>query len=241
MNVTVTSMRGFDDMIVTMFISKRHWSPELDRDIRETCDRVLTSDGRLREGAREDDLFKFNDWLAKSLRMGMKHITILRYLDIAIMTEGQHRAGQDDIDAHAKRFDNRIIRNSTRMSEFVQGEVSAFYEDKILTTDQAMSVLGVDVPETIEYDGHRWVKSTNGYVREEYANDKDVKRGLYMLSIPSTFSGKINLCEWGHVFKLRNKEGHAHPEVKQWAEAVTEQIGKYHKQITRDYILSIEN
>ena len=81
----------------------------------------------------------------------------------------------------------------------------------------------------------------NGYVKEEYKNNKDVKRGLYMLSIPSNFVSKINLCEWGHVFKERNLNGGANPEVKEWAEEVTRQITSMHRQITRDYILTIEN
>ena len=89
--------------------------------------------------------------------------------------------------------------------------------------------------------GRTYYKAPNGYVREEYKDNKDVKRGLYMLSIPSNFVSKINLCEWGHVFKERNENGGANPEVKQWAEEVMKQITDMHSQITRDYILSIEN
>ena len=62
-----------------------------------------------------------------------------------------------------------------------------------------------------------------------------------MLSIPSNFVSKINLCEWGHVFKERNENGGANPEVKQWAEEVMKQITNYHNQITREYVLTIEN
>ena len=62
-----------------------------------------------------------------------------------------------------------------------------------------------------------------------------------MLSIPSNFVSKINLCEWGHVFSERNANGGANPEVKEWAEEITKQITAMHKQITREYILSIEN
>ena len=62
-----------------------------------------------------------------------------------------------------------------------------------------------------------------------------------MLSIPSNFISKINLCEWGHVFQQRNKDGGANPEVKEWAEEVMKQINDFHGQITREYVLSIEN
>ena len=62
-----------------------------------------------------------------------------------------------------------------------------------------------------------------------------------MLSIPSNFVSKINLCEWAHVFKERNENGGANPEVKIWAEEVMKQITNFHSQITRDYVLTIEN
>lgn len=242
MNVTVNSITGFEDAFVAMYMSKRTWTPELDKEIRFTCDAVLDKNGRIVKGCDAEYLEKFNKWLEMLLRMGRKHITVLRYIDISIMTEGLHRAGQDDIDAHARRFDNRIIRSSTRLAEFSDGEMSDYYKDKIITGEEALkAVLGIDIPEKIEYKGDTYVKSTNGYVKEEYKDNKDVKRGLYMLSIPSNFIAKINLCEWGHVFGERNENGSANPEVKQWAELVTKLITDMHSQITRDYVLSIEN
>ena len=242
MNVTVNSITGFEDAFVAMYMSKRTWTPELDKDIRSTCDAVLDRNGRIIENYSADNLEKFNKWFEMLLRMGRKHITVLRYIDISIMTEGIHRAGQDDIDAHARRFDNRIIRSSTRLADFSDGEMSNYYRDKILTSEEVLKfVLGIELPETIEYKGNTYIKSTNGYVKEEYKDNKDVKRGLYMLSIPSNFVSKINLCEWGHVYKERNENGGANPEVKQWAEEVMKQITNMHNQITKDYVLTIEN
>ena len=241
MNVNVNSITGFEDAFVAMYISKRSWTPELDREIRNICDEVLDKYGRIRPNCNKENLEQFNNWLSMLLRMGRKHITVLRFIDISIMTEGLHRAGQDDVDAHARRFDNRIIRSSTRLAEFSDDEMSNYYKDKVITTNKALNILGIDIPETIEYEGSIYVKSPNGYVKEEYKNNKDVKRGLYMLSIPSNFVSKINLCEWGHVFGERNENGGANPEVKEWAEKVMELITKYHNQITRDYVLSIKN
>ena len=241
MNVKVNSITGFEEAFVAMYISKRSWTPELDREIRDVCDNVLDRHGNINASCNKDSFGKFNNWLGMLLRMGRKHITVLRYIDIAIMTEGLHRAGQDDVDAHARRFDNRIIRSSTRLAEYSDGEMSDYYKGKIIPTDHALKTIGIDVPESFEYMGRVYVKSPNGYVREEYKNNKDVKRGLYMLSIPSNFVSKINLCEWGHVFKERNKDGGANPEVKDWAEEVMKQITDYHNQITRDYVLTIEN
>ena len=242
MKVTVNSITGFEDAFVAMYISKRSWTPELDAEIRETCRGVLGRNGRINPSAYKTSIDKFITWLSTLLRMGRKHITVLRYIDISIMTEGIHRGGQDDIDAHAKRFDNRIIRSSTRLAEFEEDEVSEYYKDKIITDAKAIKyVLGIDMPEEIVYKDCKYVKSPNGYVKEEYRNNKDVKRGLYMLSIPSNFISKINLTEFGHVFKERNEDGGANPEVKEWAESVMKQITEFHNQITRDYVLSIEN
>lgn len=241
MKVTVNSITGFEDAFVAMYISKRSWTPELDADIRKTCKIVLDRNGRIDSSADKSSIDKFNNWLSILLRMGRKHITVLRYIEISMMTEGIHRAGQDDIDAHAKRFENKIIRSSTRLAEYGDCEISDWYKDKIIPTDKALSILGIDIPKTINYDGETYIKTTNGYIKEKYENNKDVKRGLYMLSIPSNFVSKINLCEWGHVFKERNQDGGANPEVKEWAESVMSQIVGFHNQITRDYVLSIEN
>ena len=241
MNVTVNSITGFEDAFVAMYMSKRTWTPELDEDIRSTCDAVLDRNGRIVNSCDSNKIEKFNKWLEMLLRMGRKHITVLRYIDISIMTEGLHRAGQDDVDAHARRFENKIIRSSTRLAEFKDGEMSDYYKDKIITTDFALKILGIDIPNVIQYEGNTYIKSTNGYVKEEYKDNKDVKRGLYMLSIPSNFVSKINLCEWGHVYKERNENGGANPEVKQWAEEVMKQITNMHNKITRDYVLTIEN
>lgn len=240
MKVTVNSITGFEDAFVAMYISKRTWTPEMDKEIRETCSKVLDEHGLIRRCTQEN-LAKFNSWLSILLKMGRKHITVLRFIDISIMTEGLHRAGQDDVDSHARRFDNRIIRSSTRLATFSDNEMSDFYKGKVLTTNKALNILGISLPDSFEYEGSRYVKSPNGYVKEEYENNKDVKRGLYMLSIPSNFVSKINLCEWGHVFRQRNEGGGANPEVKEWAEKVMRQITNMHEQITRDYVLGIEN
>ena len=241
MKVTVNSITGFDDAFVAMYISKRSWTQELDAEIRDVCESVLDKRGRIIPNCDAEKLEKFNKWLSMLLRMGRRHITVLRYIEISIMTEGIHRGGQDDIDAHVKRFENKIIRSSTRLAEYSDGEISDWYKDKIIPTDQALRILGIDIPDSFEYMNDVYVKSTNGYVKEEYKNNKDVKRGLYMLSIPSNFVSKISLCEWGHVFKERNQNGGANPEVKQWAEMVTEKITEFHNQINRDYVLTIEN
>lgn len=241
MKAVVNSIVGFDDAFVAMYMSKRSWTQELDAEIRDVCDSVLDKRGRIIHDCDIEKLEKFKNWFSMLLRMGRRHITLLRYIEISIMTEGIHRGGQDDIDAHVKRFENKIIRSSTRLAEYSSGEISDWYKDKIIPTDQALKILGINIPESFEHMGETYIKSTNGYIKEEYKNNKDVKRGLYMLSIPSNFISKINLTEFGHVFKERNIDGGANPEVKEWAESVMSQITDLHNQITRDYVLTIEN
>lgn len=241
MNVKVKKISGFEEMFGTMYISKRTWTPELQEHIDEVCKKVLTYEGHLRtkiKGSKEYN--EFANWMNMALKMGRRHITILRFLDFSIITEGIHRGGQDDIDAHAERFETRFIRSSTRLSEF-GNEKSVYYQDKILTLDEILDYIGIEIPETIEYGDEVYCKTTNGYIKEQYKENKDVKRGLYMLSIPSTFIAKINLCEWGHVFKERNKSGTANPEVKEWAELIADALHQYVPMIDREYLLSIMN
>ena len=60
------------------------------------------------------------------------------------------------------------------------------------------------------------------YKRQE--NNNDVKRGLYMLSIPSNFIFRIQLTEFAHVYKERNINGTANPEVKAAIESMVDQL-----------------
>lgn len=91
----VTSITGFYGAFVSMFMSKRTWTHELDEEIKKVCNSVLDNNGRMHEKQDSENLEKFNKWLGMLLRMGKRHITVLRYIDITIMTEGLHRAGQD--------------------------------------------------------------------------------------------------------------------------------------------------
>ena len=240
MKIYVNEITGIADAIVSMFMSRRSWTREKELEIRGVCERVLTREGRIREDAGAEDLSKYNDWLGRLIKWGWHHITMLRFIDISVTVEGLHRAGQDDWDSHAARFNNRIIRNSTRLASFGQ-EMSGWYEGKIVPTDMALEYLGISAPEVIEKDGERFVMTVNGYIKEEYKDNPDVKRGLYMLSIPSNFIFKINLTEWGHVFKERNSQGTANPEVKQCCEGIADQIMEFQPRFDRELFLKIKN
>jgi thymidylate synthase ThyX len=159
---------------------------------------------------------------------------------MSVTVEGLHRGGQDDWDSHAARFNNRIIRSSTRLSTFGE-EMSDWYQGKIIPTDVALAQIGLKTPDKITYEGKTYIKSINGYILEGMENNPDVKRGLYMLSIPSNFIFKINLTEYAHVFKERNIDGTANPEVKLCCEDITEHIESFQPIFNRELLNKIKN
>ena len=242
MKVYLNEINGIADAIVSMHMSKRTWSHELDMDIRNTVNRVTDRWGWMRNISDAEDYEKFHKWFTMLLKWAKKHITLGKFIDLSFTVEGLHRGGQDDWDSHAKRFDNRIIRASTRLADFSQNEKSAFYEDKILSTDEAADLLGITLPEKFSVgDGKIWVKSVNGYISQGMENNKDVKRGLYMLSIPSTFIFRINLIEFAHLYKERNNDSSAHPEVKECAEMCMAEIHNAIPLITSQWMTEVNN
>ena len=242
MKVYLNSISGIDDAIVSMYMSHRTWTRDLEQHIYEVCRKVLNPDGSLKDNCDADCLEEFHGWFSKLLKWGCKHTTMLRFIDLSITVEGLHRAGQDDWDSHARRFDNRIIRNSTRFKQSnFQYETSAYYQDKIIPTDIAAQIVGIQLPDSIPYNGKNYVKAVNGYILEDEKDNPDVKRGLYMLSIPSNFIFKVNLAEWAHVYKMRNVNSAANPEVRECCEMIVDLLEKSHKELNRDLFAKIEN
>ena len=242
MKVYLNEITGYADAITSMFMSKRTWDRSLEEEVRRICDHVTDRRGHFTNIATNEEWDQFSKWMTSLCKWGRKHITMLKFIDISVTVEGLHRGGQDDWDSHAKRFDNRIIRNSTRLANFCENEKSDYYKGKILTTNEALSVLDMETPETIIHNGITYVKTVNGYIDERYKDDKDVKRGLYMLSIPSNFIFKCNLADFAHVFQERNENGTANPEVKELAEEIIKQLHESTKGfIYRDLLLQVKN
>lgn len=248
MEVYLNSISGIPDAITSMFISKRNITREKQLEIIHLCEKYTDRNGFYYNPmyfaplSQEeiDNRNKFDDLLDKVCKWGKQHTTMLRFIDLSFMVYGLHRAGQDDWDAHACRFNNRIIRSSTRLATF-KDEMSDFYQDKILTTDQALSVIEMKTPDSIIKDGVTYVKTVNGYIREDLKDDKDSLRGLYMLSIPSNFIFRVNLTEFAHVYKERNKNGGANPEVQECCERCAELLEDAHRQFNRELLLAIKN
>ena len=200
MKTKVIGASGYSGAFSAIYMSKRSYTPERADDIDETCNMVLDSAGMIKPDAPVEYLDKFNNYMRMLMRMSVNHITLGKFISFSVVVEGLHRGGQDDVDAHAMRFWNRIIRNSTRLATFDDGEMSDWYKGKIMPTDQMLKALQIEIPGEVTIDGVTWVKAPNGYIRKEYENNKDVRRGLYMLSIPSTFVFSSSLTEWGHIY-----------------------------------------
>lgn len=230
MEVYLNRIDGWDDAILTMFYSKRTITRSFEREVREAVyESTIHSPfyGAIGRLFPESEYYpKVEAWLKTLFKWSPHHITMGRFLDFSFSVYGMHRAGQDDWDAHAQRFNNRIVRSSTRLADFRGGEMSDYYHGNIIPTDVALAIMGVTTPERLEYMGKIYVRAVNGYILEGKENDKDVKRGLYMLSIPSNFIFKINLTEFAHVYKERGIDGTANPEVKDACEMMVDLLEK---------------
>lgn len=243
MKVYLNRIDGWDDAIISMFLSKRTLTRELEMEIRnEVAACVNTDPAKGPVGALVNLTDKLNDWLQKLFKWAPIHITMGRFLDFSFTVYGLHRGGQDDIDSHAKRMENRIIRSSTRLANFSDGEMSEYYQGKIIPTDTALAILGITTPDEIEHEGQTYVRGVNGYILKGMEKNKDAKRGLYMLSIPSDFIFKINFTEYAHLFKERNEKGTANPEVKICVERLTDQLGvASYNFINRELLMGVKN
>lgn len=246
MEVYLNRIDGWDDAILSMFYSKRTVTRELEEDIRYKTYQNTNPNpregvvGALHPCTTADEEYK--KWLDSLFKWAWTHITMGRFLDLSFTVYGLHRAGQDDLDAHAMRMNNRIIRSSTRLADFKHGEMSTYYQDKIVPTDVALTYLGITTPDEIEYNGQTYVRAVNGYILKGMENSKDVKRGLYMLSIPSNFMFRCNLTEFAHIYKERREQGTANPEVKQAVEMMVDQLEKAScGYINREYLMKVKN
>lgn len=231
MKVYLNEITGMADALVSMYMSKRTWTPELDKEIREdyAWRNALDCEREKERTAKRIESFCKYAWM---------HTTMLDFVTISATVEGIHRAGQDDWDAHACRFNNRIIRASTRLADFEEGEMSDFYKDKIVPLGVVADSI-LKLPDKMLINGKEYVRTVNGYILEELENDRDVKRGLYMESIPSNFIFKVNMAQWAHVYRLRNKNGTANPEVKHLAEMLQDEIEKQMPWFDREFLAKV--
>ena len=248
MKVYLNEINGLWAAIDAMYFSKRNWTREQEEHLKELYAEHFDRWGRkIKEPNAE-----MEDLIEKTFKWARSHITLNKFLDFSFTVEGLHRGAQDDFDSHAKRLDNRIIRSSTRLANFGHGEKSEWYQDKILSTDEALHLLEIELPKEIEvameddFTGDtvmtaKFVRAVNGYIREDLKDDKDVKRGLYMLSIPSNFIFKCNCTEFAHIVNERDSAGHAHPELKLMIEECKAQLAEQIPQLTTEWYRLVKN
>lgn len=249
MEVKLIEMHSIQDALRTLYLSKRSWNEKKENELELYCNQNVSPNGK---PYRNENLIAltyeaFNRECDKLFKWGRKHTTMLRFLTMSVVVQGLHRGATDDFDSHAKRLENKIIRSSTRLANYESGEKSDWYKDKIITTDEALNMLGISIPEYITADnGDEYVRAVNGYVREDMKDNKDVLRGLYMLSIPVDFTFQVNVIEFAHIYRERGSKagganGTAAPELQEMVESLASQLEEWYPQLTREYLLSICN
>lgn len=239
MSIELMEVSGIPHALAALKQSKRHYSVEdhlIDiRFYREVSDErgfILPEDELCADAAAkvENDLTKLAKWGAG---VGQKesgswidagHETLLRYIDFTFAITNVGYATMADLDSHAKRFDNRIVRSSSRLASYNETESCWWYEDKNLELGQVAEILGLEYPDTFEYNNLTWKRTANGYVPLGYENDKDIVRGNYPLHIPMSAVMRINFVDLRHVYMRRNLYTHATPELKVEIEDLANQI-----------------
>lgn len=229
MKVNIAKISGLDDAMVALLYSKRTVTPEMVKRTRALVAQCTDENGFLRPFNTVDERLRvaFVDLVDKLMKYGVGHghATLLSFIDITVEIWGLHRAGQDDWDAHAYRFHNRIVRNSTRLAKFEGNEKSGYYADKVRTTDEIIQE--ESLPPTImnKQTGQIFVRVAGlGYVLQGHEKDQDIIRGMYRLMIPCNSITKVDYRQLRHIYSVRNAQGHAHPEVQKVAELIRAEL-----------------
>jgi hypothetical protein len=186
-------------------------------------------------GNYEADLKEFERLLGLTFNNAMgefKHHTLMKYIDVSFFTEGLHRGAQDDLDAHAIAFNNRITRYSTRLAEIDQNLLSDWYKDKIIPFSE--TPFYVDMPNEIYGENGKFIKTPFGWVIEKFAQvpaknglAKDVQRGGMLIGMASNAIWKTDLFNLRYVYKMRSKLTKANPELKAGMEQLADQIEEH--------------
>lgn len=241
MNIPYFKITGWGGAIRSMYMTNKNYTSELEIQLRR-CEKAYESynDLNITKTVYEDDAKWFKNEINKVLKIGKKHITLLRYVDVEWIVDGLHRGAQDDFDSHAERFDNRIIRMTTRtINDGKLAEISDWYKDKILTFQDITKLF--NLPEEVEKAGVIFARTPFGYIRKETIGsleERDVRRGLIPLAVASTFIVKCQITELCHVFRERNQDGNASPELKIMMEDIVKKISEKYPELDRDFFIN---
>lgn len=254
MNIPYLKITGWGDAIRALYMSNKNYTPELEEKI-SACESDYQKFLEHRDRGINDHLAAkfskeaydyignvrwFEKEISKVIKYGKRHITLLRFVDVSWVVSGLHRGAQDDFDAHAERYDNRIVRMSTRtVNDSKIAEVSDWYKDKILTWQDLEKIF--ELPEEVKKDGAEYIRTSFGYIRKDYVGtneERDVRRGLVPLATASTFIVKCQITELCHVFRERNEKSPAAPELRKMMEELIEMINDQVPYLTRDFFLT---
>lgn len=254
MQFKLFKVSGYEETINSLRMSKgEFYSWEKAREIQELVYVLTNSKGFLEDnpfnyerklatidpesmgkitGSFQQDKAEFERLLGLTFNNAMgdfKHHTLMKYIDVSFFTEGLHRGAQDDLDAHAIAFNNRITRFSTRLAEISENKLSEWYEDKIIPFSE--TPFYVDMPDKISSEVGTFIKTPFGWVLEKYAQipaknglAKDVQRGGMLLGMASNGLWKTDLFNLRYVYKMRSKLTKANPELKLGMEQLADQI-----------------
>lgn len=251
-NIRLVEITGVKAAFASLLMSKWSYTPEKYKEISDLVD-IYTNpkNGFMnldvnRKANTPEKFDQITDWLKKAAKWGLGaddmfdgwlddgHETLLRFIDFTFFTEGLHRGAQDDLDAHAVRFNSRIVRSSTRLAVKDGVELSDWYKGKILPFDEAFkkiveNVNGIsqlnELPLSfVDSDGILWFKKPGGYVVAGYQDNADACRGNYPLGLASNGIWKINFVDLMHVYMRRNKYTHASPELRECIESLADQV-----------------
>ena len=250
MRATLKKISSVDDAILAMYFTKRSYTNDLDVTIRKRIHDITDCNGFFKTITASEypdyiveEYEKIHKELEKLAKYGAGvgsknamleegHDTLLRFVDFTIVVTDLHRGAMDDLDSHAQRMCNRIVRTSTRIepskgNEAKNTQLSDWYKDRVIpyselrNTDKLIIVRdGVSFTEVPPY----------GYIRvDEFDENRgyslqDVIRGLIPLGVPMSCIFKVDLYNMRHIYKRRNKYTHAAPELKMAIEQVADQI-----------------
>lgn len=255
MRFILYKVSGYEEAIMALRMSKgKYYSWEKARNVQELVARITDSQGFIvdpRLYARqhysillykdalelyEQDVAEFKRLLGLTFDNAMgaqTHHTLMKYIDISFITEGLHRGAQDDLDAHAIAFNNRITRFSTRLAEIEDVELSEWYKDKVIPYGE-IPKWECELPDEIERYGDIYKRTPFGYVLEKFAQvpaknglAKDVQRGLMPLGLASNAIWKTDIFNLRYVYKMRSKLTKANPELKDGMEQLADQIEQH--------------
>lgn len=240
MEFRLMEVRGLVDACLALKMSKRTYAREYERKLRDwismfTCpdNGFIIGSDNITSSLQEEyaEFIKTINMIAKwgagvghHYHVSAGHETILRFIDFSVMVTGLHRGAQDDLDSHAMRMNNRIVRASSRLTTKGSTELSDWYKDKIIPFNACVDERPEILPERFETATGVFVKTRSGYVREDLIDDKDVLRGLYPLGMASNCIFKVCLHDMRHIYMRRNSATSAAPELQDGIEQLADQI-----------------